>query len=151
MPVVTVEKIADSEPIPFKPGAKMPLDGIRALAHGACDRGSGNAGRDLAFYGADVLNIWRPNSTEMESFFWDTQVGMRSTILDSSGRRSRRSSTSYSKKMPTFSSCRQTPRILENPRPRCRRELGAKKPGLDPRNKVRSSSEVAAMVDLVRA
>jgi crotonobetainyl-CoA:carnitine CoA-transferase CaiB-like acyl-CoA transferase len=39
-------------------------------------------GRDLAFYGADVLNIWRPNDTEVEAFFWDVQVGMRSTILD---------------------------------------------------------------------
>jgi crotonobetainyl-CoA:carnitine CoA-transferase CaiB-like acyl-CoA transferase len=41
-------------------------------------------GRDLSFYGADVLNIWRPNDTEVEAFFWDVQVGMRSTILDSS-------------------------------------------------------------------
>jgi crotonobetainyl-CoA:carnitine CoA-transferase CaiB-like acyl-CoA transferase len=41
-------------------------------------------GRDLAYYGADVLNIWRPNDTEVESFFWDVQVGMRSTILDGS-------------------------------------------------------------------
>jgi crotonobetainyl-CoA:carnitine CoA-transferase CaiB-like acyl-CoA transferase len=83
MPLITVEKIADSEPIPFTPGAKMPLDGIRALGMGHVIAGSA-IGRDLAFYGADVLNAWRPNSTEMESFFWDTQVGMRSTILDSS-------------------------------------------------------------------
>ena len=41
-------------------------------------------GRDLAQYGADVLNIWRPADTEIESFFWDVQVGMRSTILDNS-------------------------------------------------------------------
>ena len=41
-------------------------------------------GRDLAMYGADVLNIWRPNATEVEAFAWDVQVGMRSTILDSS-------------------------------------------------------------------
>ena len=83
MPLVTVEKIADTEPIPFKPGANMPLDGIRALGMGHVIAGAG-IGRDLAFYGADVLNIWTPNSTEMESFFWDAQVGMRSTILDSS-------------------------------------------------------------------
>ena len=83
MPLITVEKIADSEPIPFKPGARMPLDGIRAFGMGHVIAGSG-IGRDLAFYGADVLNVWRPNNTEMESFFWDTQVGMRSTILDSS-------------------------------------------------------------------
>jgi crotonobetainyl-CoA:carnitine CoA-transferase CaiB-like acyl-CoA transferase len=83
MPLITVEKIANSEPIPFKPGAKMPLDGIRALGMGHVIAGAG-IGRDLAFYGADVLNIWRPNDTEVEGFFWDAQVGMRSTILDSS-------------------------------------------------------------------
>ena len=39
-------------------------------------------GRDMALYGADVLNIWRPRDSEIEAFFWDVQVGMRSTILD---------------------------------------------------------------------
>src|ERR1700757_1580432 len=83
MPLITVEKIADSEPIPFKPGAKMQLDGIRALGMGHVIAGTG-MGRDLAFYGAEVLNISRPNTTEMESFFLETYVGMRTTILDSS-------------------------------------------------------------------
>lgn len=41
-------------------------------------------GRDLAYYGADVLNIWRPDETEFDSFAWDVQIGMRSTILDHS-------------------------------------------------------------------
>jgi crotonobetainyl-CoA:carnitine CoA-transferase CaiB-like acyl-CoA transferase len=41
-------------------------------------------GRDLALYGADVLNIWRPRDSEIEAFAWDVQVGMRSTILDDS-------------------------------------------------------------------
>lgn len=41
-------------------------------------------GRDLAYYGADVLNIWRPGDSEVESFIWDAQVGMRSTVLDGS-------------------------------------------------------------------
>jgi len=35
-------------------------------------------GRDMALYGADVLNIWRPRDSEIEAFFWDVQVGMRS-------------------------------------------------------------------------
>src|ERR1700720_3450479 len=83
MPLITVEKIADSEPIPFKPDAKAPLDGIRAFGMGHVIAGAG-MGRDLAFYGADVLNIWRPDNAEVESFFWDVQVGMRSTVLDSS-------------------------------------------------------------------
>jgi crotonobetainyl-CoA:carnitine CoA-transferase CaiB-like acyl-CoA transferase len=83
MPLISVEKIGESEPIPFKPDAKAPLDGIRALGMGHVIAGAA-IGRDLAFYGADVLNIWRPNDTEVEAFFWDVQVGMRSTILDSS-------------------------------------------------------------------
>jgi crotonobetainyl-CoA:carnitine CoA-transferase CaiB-like acyl-CoA transferase len=83
MPLISVEKIGESEPVPFKPDAKAPLDGIRAFGMGHVIAGAG-IGRDLAFYGADVLNIWRPDDTEVESFFWDVQVGMRSTILDSS-------------------------------------------------------------------
>ena len=83
MPLITVEKIGESEPIPFKKGGKCPLDGIRAFGMGHVIAGAA-LGRDLAMYGADVLNIWRPNDTEVEAFAWDTQVGMRSTILDSS-------------------------------------------------------------------
>ena len=83
MPLISVEKIGESEPLPFKPAAKAPLDGIRALGMGHVIAGAA-IGRDLAFYGADVLNVWRPNNTELEAFYWDVQVGMRSTILDSS-------------------------------------------------------------------
>jgi crotonobetainyl-CoA:carnitine CoA-transferase CaiB-like acyl-CoA transferase len=83
MPLITVEKIGESEPVPLKHGAKSPLEGIRAFGLGHVIAGAG-IGRDLAYYGADVLNIWRPNDTEIESFFWDVQVGMRSTILDGS-------------------------------------------------------------------
>jgi len=83
MPLITLEKIGDSEPVPFKAGAKSPLEGIRALGMGHVIAG-GSIGRDLAYYGADVLNVWRPDDSEIESFLWDVQVGMRSTILDSS-------------------------------------------------------------------
>jgi crotonobetainyl-CoA:carnitine CoA-transferase CaiB-like acyl-CoA transferase len=83
MHLITVEKIGDSEPIPFEKDGKTPLDGIRAFGMGHVIAGAG-IGRDLALYGADVLNIWRPNDTEIEAFVWDVQVGMRSTILDNS-------------------------------------------------------------------
>ena len=83
MPLITLEKIGDSEPVPFKHGAKSPLEGIRALGMGHVIAG-GNIGRTLAYHGADVLNIWKPNDTDFEFFTWDVQVGMRSTILDSS-------------------------------------------------------------------
>jgi crotonobetainyl-CoA:carnitine CoA-transferase CaiB-like acyl-CoA transferase len=81
MPLITVEKIGESEPIPFKNDGKSPLDGIRAFGMGHVIAGAA-IGRDLACYGADVLNIWRPGETDQELFVWDVQVGMRSTILD---------------------------------------------------------------------
>src|SRR6267142_6382249 len=81
MPLITLEKIGESEPVPLKRGAKSPLEGIRALGLGHVIAGAG-IGRDLAYYGADVLNIWRPNDAEIEAFAWDVQVGMRSTLLD---------------------------------------------------------------------
>jgi crotonobetainyl-CoA:carnitine CoA-transferase CaiB-like acyl-CoA transferase len=83
MPLIRVEKIGDSEPIPFKRDGKSPLDGVRAFGMGHVIAGAG-MGRDLAQHGADVLNIWRPGDTEVEAFVWDVQVGMRQTILDHS-------------------------------------------------------------------
>jgi crotonobetainyl-CoA:carnitine CoA-transferase CaiB-like acyl-CoA transferase len=83
MPLITLEKIGNSEPVPFKRGANSPLDGIRAFGLGHVIAGAA-IGRDLAFHGADVLNIWRPNDAEIEAFAWDVQVGMRSTLLDGS-------------------------------------------------------------------
>jgi len=81
MPLIKVEKIGESEPIPFRKNAKTPLDGIRAFGMGHVIAGAG-MGRDLALHGADVLNIWHPGDTEIERFAWDVQVGMRQTILD---------------------------------------------------------------------
>jgi crotonobetainyl-CoA:carnitine CoA-transferase CaiB-like acyl-CoA transferase len=83
MPLITLEKIGESEPMPLKRGAKSPLQGIRAFGLGHVIAGAG-IGRDLAYYGADVLNIWRPNDAEIEAFALDVQVGMRSTLLDGS-------------------------------------------------------------------
>jgi CoA-transferase family III len=81
MPLITVEKIGVSDPVPLKASDNLPLAGIRALGMGHVIAGAG-MGRDMALYGADVLNIWRPRDSEIEAFAWDVQVGMRSTILD---------------------------------------------------------------------
>ena len=81
MPLISVEKIGESAPVSFARDGRGPLDGIRAFGMGHVVAGAG-IGRDLAYYGADVLNIWRPNDTEIEAFAWDVQVGMRSTLLD---------------------------------------------------------------------
>src|SRR6202162_5635211 len=81
MPLITVEKIGESDPVPLKATGNLPLAGIRALGMGHVIAGAA-IGRDLSLYGADVLNIWRPRDSEIESFVWDVQVGMRSTVLD---------------------------------------------------------------------
>jgi CoA-transferase family III len=83
MPLIGVEKIGESEPVPLKATGNLPLSGIRAFGMGHVIAG-GAMGRDMALYGADVLNIWRPRDSEIEDFAWDAQVGMRSTILDDS-------------------------------------------------------------------
>src|SRR5436853_2232005 len=83
MPLITVEKIGESDPVPLKASANLPLNGIRAFGMGHVIAG-GAMGRDMALYGANVLNIWRPRDSEIEAFAWDVQVGMRSTILDDS-------------------------------------------------------------------
>src|SRR5262245_59401189 len=49
MPLISVEKIGDSEPVPFKERGKTPLDGIRAFGMGHVIAGAG-IGRDLACY-----------------------------------------------------------------------------------------------------
>src|SRR5579871_1440318 len=53
MPLISLEKIGESEPVPFKRNAQSPLDGIRALGMGHVIAGAA-IGRDLALYGADV-------------------------------------------------------------------------------------------------
>jgi crotonobetainyl-CoA:carnitine CoA-transferase CaiB-like acyl-CoA transferase len=83
MPLITVEKIGESDPVPLKASDNLPLAGVRAFGMGHVIAG-GAIGRDMALYGADVLNIWRPRDSEIEAFAWDVQVGMRSTILDDS-------------------------------------------------------------------
>ena len=63
MPLITVEKIGESDPVPLKPSGNLPLAGIRAFGMGHVIAG-GAMGRDMALYGADVLNIWRPHDSD---------------------------------------------------------------------------------------
>src|SRR5947199_5700997 len=81
MPLITVEKIGESEPVPLKASDNLPLAGVRALGMGHVIAGAG-MGRDMALYGADQPSLPRRLASEIEAFFWDVQVGMRSTILD---------------------------------------------------------------------
>jgi crotonobetainyl-CoA:carnitine CoA-transferase CaiB-like acyl-CoA transferase len=84
MPLISVEKIADGDPQPLAAGASTPLEGIRALGMGHVVAGAA-LGRDLASFGADVLNTWRPDDSELDAMYWDTQVGMRSAYLSDTG------------------------------------------------------------------
>jgi len=82
-PLITIEKIGDSEPVPLRGRGDLPLCGIRALGMGHVIAGAA-MGRCLALYGADVLNIWGLHACEIDFLAWDAQVGMRSTILGDS-------------------------------------------------------------------
>ena len=65
-PLVTIEKIGESEPESFSENPQQPLDGVRALGMGHVIAGAG-LGRGLALHGADVLNVWRPSELEEET------------------------------------------------------------------------------------
>ena len=66
MPLITVEKIGESDPVPLKGYGNLPLAGVRALGMGHVIAGAA-IGRDLSLHRADVLNIWRPRDSEIEA------------------------------------------------------------------------------------
>jgi crotonobetainyl-CoA:carnitine CoA-transferase CaiB-like acyl-CoA transferase len=59
-PVIEIEKIGDSDPVPLPPGCDTPLGGIRVLD---CTHiiGGPITARTLAEFGADVLHLSKPN------------------------------------------------------------------------------------------
>ncbi|MFD1561775.1 CoA transferase [Paraburkholderia silviterrae] len=79
-PLISVEKVADGDPIPFQQGGDV-LSGIRALGLGHVIAGAG-MGRALALHGADVLNIWRQSDYEHSLFHFTSNVGMRSARMN---------------------------------------------------------------------
>jgi len=81
MPLVAIEKIGESDPEPFSQSPKTPLENIRALGLGHVIAGAG-LGRALAYHGADVLNIWRPQDFEIDSVYYTSSIGMRSSTLE---------------------------------------------------------------------
>ncbi|MGQ0629706.1 MAG: CoA transferase [Sporichthyaceae bacterium] len=86
MPLIEISKIADSDPEPFAPGARQPLDGIRALGLSHVIAGGG-IGRTLALHGADALNVWAPFAYEAMTAFHTAQYGVRTTRIAYDGRR----------------------------------------------------------------
>jgi crotonobetainyl-CoA:carnitine CoA-transferase CaiB-like acyl-CoA transferase len=80
LPLITVERIGDSDPVPLPPGVADPLSGVRALGMGHVIAGAGT-GRALALHGADVLNVWHPLQLEHPVTYATANVGVRSTTL----------------------------------------------------------------------
>jgi crotonobetainyl-CoA:carnitine CoA-transferase CaiB-like acyl-CoA transferase len=79
-PLISVERIADSDPRPFGPDCRDPLSGVRALGLAHVIAGP-SIGRALALHGADVLNVWAPEDWEHNVFLYTSHVGTRSTML----------------------------------------------------------------------
>lgn len=80
-PVVEVEKIGESNPIPFPKGCKTPLDGIRVLD---CTHVIGGpiTGRTLAEFGAEVLHLTKPNYPDHLNWRLETDIGKRTAYCD---------------------------------------------------------------------
>jgi hypothetical protein len=80
-PIVEVEKIGDSDPIPLPKGLKSPLDGIRVID---CTHVIGGpiTGRTLAEFGADVLHLTKPNYPDHLNWRLETDIGKRSAYCD---------------------------------------------------------------------
>ncbi|MGK2696285.1 CoA transferase [Serratia surfactantfaciens] len=82
-PLIKIEKVADSKPIPFSEQGDA-LHGIKALGLGHVIAGAA-VGRALALHGADVLNVWLKNDYEHSLFHYTSNVGHRSVKLDIKG------------------------------------------------------------------
>ncbi len=79
-PVISVQKIAEGDPVPFGPG-RRPLEGIRVLSATHAVAGP-VVGRTLAEQGAEVLQFNRVDDFEHPWVYDDANVGFRSTYLD---------------------------------------------------------------------
>ena len=81
IPVVTITKLADSEPVPMPEGGSQPLSGIRVLE--LCRILAGpTCGISLAEHGADVLMVTAPQLPQVPNFVRDVSHGKRSCFLD---------------------------------------------------------------------
>jgi len=80
-PVVEVEKIGESDPIPLPKGLDKPLSGVRVLD---CTHVIGGpiTGRTLAEFGADVLHLSKPNYPDHLNWRLETDIGKRAAYCD---------------------------------------------------------------------
>jgi crotonobetainyl-CoA:carnitine CoA-transferase CaiB-like acyl-CoA transferase len=80
-PVIDIQKVADSNPVPYTVDPRQPLSGIKCLALTHVIAGS-CAARTLSEYGAELLHVARDQSFEHPVVWTDVNVGMRSTFMD---------------------------------------------------------------------
>lgn len=86
LPVVTIEKIADSDPVPLPAVSEsdsdaQPLSGVKVLE--LCRILAGpTCGISLAEHGADVLMVTAPQLPQVPNFVRDVSHGKRSCFLD---------------------------------------------------------------------
>jgi crotonobetainyl-CoA:carnitine CoA-transferase CaiB-like acyl-CoA transferase len=75
-PIIEIEKIGDSDPIPLPKGCDKALGGIRVLD---CTHVIGGpiTARTLAEFGADVLHISKPNYPDHLNWRLETDIGKR--------------------------------------------------------------------------
>jgi crotonobetainyl-CoA:carnitine CoA-transferase CaiB-like acyl-CoA transferase len=80
-PVVEVEKIGESDPVPLPQGGPKPLSGLRVLD---CTHVIGGpiTGRTLAEFGADVLHLSKPNYPDHMNWRLETDIGKRTAYCD---------------------------------------------------------------------
>lgn len=81
LPVLTITRIGDADPMPFLAGPERPLDGVRVLDLTRVIAGP-VCGRTLAAHGADVLMVTAPHLPSMPPLVIDTGRGKRSTSVD---------------------------------------------------------------------
>ena len=80
-PVIEIEKIGDSDPIPLPKAGGKPLEGIRVLD---CTHVIGGpvTARTLAEFGADVLHLSKPNYPDHVNWRLETDIGKRAAYCD---------------------------------------------------------------------
>jgi crotonobetainyl-CoA:carnitine CoA-transferase CaiB-like acyl-CoA transferase len=81
VPVIEIEKIADSEPVPFELEANSPLQGFRVLDFTHVLAGPRSA-RTFAEYGAEVLHISSPSYPDTFAQHLGVDVGKTCAYLD---------------------------------------------------------------------